>query len=110
MSNIVRFSPMRSLAFGSIGAAYAELGTPFDHEMRVLHFINNTDGDIFISFDGINDNAFAPANSFILYDLTSDQDTGEHFRYQRRTQIQIKYSTAPTEGDFYLVSVYARGE
>lgn len=109
-SNIVRFDSVRLLAFGSIGLSYVNLGTPLGHAMRVLHFINNTDGDMMISFDGINDNIPVLANSFALYDLTSDQDTGENFRYQIGSQLQIKYISAPTTGTFYVVAVYGKGE
>lgn len=113
MSNIVRFDAVRSLSAASISAgagSYVALGTPFNHAMRVLHFINNTDGDMMITFDGSTDNAPILADSFALYDLTSDQDTIEHFRYQNGTQISVRYLTAPTTSSFYLVCVYGKGE
>lgn len=111
MSNIVRFDGIRSLGFGSISSSYAALGTQFGHAMRVLHFINNTDTDILVSFDGSNDNTIVLAEGFALYDLTSDQDIAEHFRYQKGTQIYIKDTgTAATLGSFYLVCVYGKGE
>ncbi len=109
-SNIVRFDPVRSVAFGSITASYTTLGPVFGHAMRVLHFINATDGDVMISFDGTTDNVPLLADSFSLYDLTSDEDTNEMFRYQKGTQIYIKYLSAPTKGTVYLVAVYGKGE
>ena len=78
--------------------------------MRVLHFINCTDGDIGISFDGTTNNVPVLAGSFDLYDLTSDQDSNEQFRYENGTQLYIKYLTAPTKGTFYLVAIYGKGE
>lgn len=112
-SNIVRFSPVRQVALASITNSYAPLGIPLDHAMRVLHFVNNTNGDLMISFDGTTDNVPLLAESFALYDLTSDQDTNESFRYQLGTQIYVKYLTAPTapaDGAVYLVAVYGKGE
>lgn len=109
-SNIVRFDAVRSLAFGSITASYAVLGIPFAHAMRVLHFINNTDAAMMISFDGTTDNAPILAQSFALYDLTSDQDENESFRYENGTQLYIKYLSAPTTGTFYVVAIYGKGE
>lgn len=117
-SNIVRFDKVRGVAFGSITASYVPLGflatpstpAPFTHAMRVLHFINGTDADVMISFDATNDNFPVLAGSFTLYDLTSDQDHDERFRYQNGSQVYIKYLTAPTKGTFYLVAVYGRGE
>lgn len=117
-SNIVRFDKVRGVAFGDITSGYVPLGflatpstpAPFTHAMRVLHFINGTNADVMISFDGVNDNIPVLANTFSLYDLTSDEDFDERFRYQNGTQIYIKYLSAPSTGTFYLVAVYGRGE
>lgn len=109
-SNIVRFDAVRSVANASITASYTALGIPLGHAMRVLHFINNTDGDMFISFDGTTDNIFMPADTFSLYDLTCDQDATESFRYQSGTQLYIRYDTAPTTKSFYVVAIYGKGE
>jgi len=110
MSNIVRIDAVRSLANASIGATYTLLGTPFNHAMRLLHFINGTDADIMISFDGTTDNVPVLADNFALYDLTSNQNSNETFRYERGTQIFIKYLSVPTTGSFYLVCIYGKGE
>lgn len=117
-SNIVRFDQLRSVAFGSITSSFVGMGfvtspgtpAPFTHAMRVLNFQNTTDGDIYISFDGTTINAIVPASSFSLYDLTSDQDDNESFRYENGTQIYVKYSSAPTLGSFYLTAIYGKGE
>lgn len=118
MSNIVRFDKLRSIGNASLTASYSPIGfnatpstpAPFTHAMRVLHFINDTDGDVLVSFDGTNDNMIVLADSFTLYDLTSDQDSNEKFRYENGTQIYVKYSTVPTTGTFYLVAIYGKGE
>lgn len=109
-SNIVRFDSLRAVANGSITNSYTAFGTRFTHAMRVLHFINQTDGNLLISFDGTTDNGIVLANSFALYDLTSDQDTNEMFRYENGTQVYLKYSSAPTTGSAYLVAIYGKGE
>jgi hypothetical protein len=112
-SNIVRFDAVRSVPLASIKASYTPIGTPLGHAMRVLHFINNTNGDMMVSFDGTTDNIPVLAEGFSLYDLTSDQDTNESFRYQLGTQLYVKYISAPTlpaDGVFYLVAVYGKGE
>lgn len=109
-SNIVRLDAWREAAFGSITASYTNLGTTFAHAMRVLQFINSTDGDVAISFDGITNNIPVIANTFALYDFTSDQDAQESFRYELGTQLYIKYLTVPTTGTFYVVAMYGKGE
>lgn len=110
MSNIVRVDKLRSTAFGSITTSYTTLGLVFTHAMRILHFVNTTNGDILISFDGTNDNLFIPAGGFILYDFTSDEDSTERFRFQNDTQVYVKYSTAPSSGAVYLMCTYGLGE
>lgn len=110
VSNIVRFDAVRSMAFGSITNSYTALGTPFGHAMRVLNLRNTTDQGIYISFDGTTDNDYLPASSFALYDLTSDQDVNEHFRYQNNTQVFVKYASAPASGAVYLTAIYGKGE
>lgn len=115
MSNIVRVDAIRSVPIASITGSYTAIGTPFGHAMRVLHFINDSNGTYMISFDGINDNVVLLAESFALYDFTSDQDWNEKFRYERGTQLFIKYLVAPTAvagttDTFYVVAVFGKGE
>lgn len=109
-SNIARVDEIRSLGFASINATYDPLGGIFEHAMRILRFINNTDGDLYFSFDGTTDNLFVPARSFVLYDISSNDDPTEQFRIQNRTQIYVRYDTAPTSGSAYLECIYGRGE
>jgi len=104
-----------NLAQLQAASAYTAIGPPFGHAMRVLHFINDSNGTFMISFDGVNDNAPMLQNGFSLYDLTSDQDSNESFRYQKNTQLYIKYLVSPTSqatstNSFYIVSVYGKGE
>lgn len=118
-SNIVRFDTVRSAPIsgpGAITASYTKFGLAFDHAMRVLHFINDSNGTYMISFDGITDNFPVLADGFSLYDLTSDQDGNESFRYEKGSQIWIKYIIAPTStagvqsDTFYVAAVYGKGE
>jgi len=111
MANFIRFDPVRTVAFSSITASYTALGSKFTHAMRLLHFINTTDQEVMISFNGTDDNIPVPASSFALYDITANEDTSEAIRDQSNTQIYVKYtSDAPTEGNVYLVTMYTKGE
>jgi hypothetical protein len=114
-SNVVRFDAVRSLPIASITSSYQPLGVVFGHAMRVIHFINDSNGTYMISFDGTTDNCPILNNGFSLYDLTSDEDTNESFRYEKGTQLYIKYLVAPTtqansSNTFYTVAVYGKGE
>lgn len=115
MSNIVRFDAVRTAAIGVITGSYTKFGIPFAHAMRVLHFINDTNGTYMFSFDGVTDNFPLVTDSFNLYDLTSDQDANEAFRYESGTQLWIKSLIAPTVDAtltdmVYCVAVYGKGE
>lgn len=114
-SNIVRFDAVRTAVIADITSSYTKFDIPFGHAMRVLHFINDTNGTYMFSFDGVTDNFPLVTNSFNLYDLTSDQDGNESFRYEKGSQLWIKYLLAPTtDADLtdtvYAVAVYGKGE
>lgn len=104
----VRFDGLRSLAFGSISGTYAALGTPTSHLMRILKIVNNTNGDLTISFDGTTDNDFVPANSFVLYDFETNAYSQYDFFLVLNTQIYVKGS--PSSGSVYATMVYGKGQ
>ena len=114
-SNIVRFDAVRSSLGSAVTASYTKFGLSFAHPMRLLHFINDSNGTYMFSFDGTTDNFPLLGESFTLYDLTSDQDSTESFRYENGTQLWIKYLVAPTvlatgTNTVYGVAVYGKGE
>jgi hypothetical protein len=114
-SNIVRFDAVRSVPIASITASYTPFGSAFGHAMRVLHFINDTNGTYMFSFDGVTDNFPILAESFSLYDLTSDEDSNESLRYQSGSQLYIRTLTTPssvagTTNTMYAVAIYGKGE
>lgn len=116
MSNIARFDVLRVVNYLLITTSYTAFGSPLSHAMRLLDFQNDTDALIYISFDGINDNIALIPGSFRVYDVTSDQDTNEKFRYEKGTQIFLKYTgTAPTNNpnftnNCYMSAFYGKGE
>jgi len=105
---IVRVDALRSLGFASISGTYAAVGTAFGHPMNIVKFINNTNADLTISFDGSTNNDFVPAGGFSLYDLTTNRTaTNATFVFQLGTQVYVKGS--PTSGSFYVVAIYTSG-
>jgi len=114
-SNIVRFAEIINVPIASITASYTKMGSPFDHAMRVIHITNNSNGTYMLSFDGITDNIVIASDGFVLYDLTSDQDSNEMFRYEKGSQLWIKSLIAPTvdaelTNAVYAALVYGKGE
>lgn len=116
MSNIVRFDAVRTAAIGVITGSYTKFGSPFGHAMRVLHFTNDSNGTYMFSFDGVTDNFPILAEAFTLYDLTSDQDGNESFRYEVGSQLWIKSLIVPTSSagvmtdTVYATAIYGKGE
>lgn len=106
---VARFDALRSLAFGSISGTYAALGTPLTQNWREFCIVNNTNGNMTISADGTTDNFFVPANSFLLWDLSTNSPSisvTDTFVLSIGTQFYVK-GTA-TSGSIYLEGIYAR--
>lgn len=102
------YDTLRSLAHGSISGSYAALGTQLLFPARIIKITNNTDGDMLVSTDGSTDMDFLPANSFVLYDIsTNRQIAGQQLNFPSGTQFFIKQSSAPTKNSVYLTVIYA---
>lgn len=110
-SQIVRVDALRSISNASISSSYQALGSSLAHPMRLVRIMNNTNGDMLISFDTVTDNMFIPAGSFVLYDLTTNREESlTYFVFAVGTQFYIKYSSAPTTGSVYLECIFGQGE
>ena len=107
MSQTVSFEPLRSIAFGSISGTYAAIGTKFANPIRLICITNNTDGDVILSTDAVNDMLFIAAGSFKLFDLnTNRQNSDQVWVLQKGTQFYVKQSTAPTKNSVYIEVLY----
>jgi len=110
---IVRADSIRTLAYTGISGSYATVGATLAHNWRVFRVVNNTNGDLFISFDGTTNNLFVPAGSFVLYDLSTNAaptSQTDGLVFSLGTQFYAKQSTAPTSGSLYIEGLYAKGE
>jgi len=107
---VARFDAVRTVANGSITASYTAVSTAFQHRMRIIKFVNTTDAGMYFSFDGTTNNDYVPANSFVLYDLTTNGTTNPDFTLELFTQVYVKYESAPTTGSIYVIGVFGRGE
>lgn len=107
-----RADVLRTVAFSGIAATYNPIGTAISHNWRVWRITNPSDGDLFISFDGVNDNLFIAAGTFVLYDIStnSDQDASVPLSMSKGTQYYVRYSTAPTTKGVYLEGFYQKGQ
>jgi hypothetical protein len=102
-AQVVTIDSLRSLAFGSISGSYAAIGKSLTFPTRLICFTNNTDGDMFLSIDGLNDQLFIAAGSFKLFDLNTNRlNQQQLWVFAQGTQFYVKESTAPTKGAFYI--------
>lgn len=110
---ILRIDEFRTLAFGSITAAFVPVGNALTHNWRAFRIINKTDGDMIFSVDGTTNNLFVPANSFVLYDISTNSSPSgptATLVFSLGTQFFVKQSTAPTLGAVYIEGIYERGQ
>ena len=98
--------PVRSLAFGSIGAAYMGIGTTFTEPVRIIMIQNLTDTALMFSFDGIYDHVPLPREGFILLDVTANKTTDHGFFIAEGTRIYVKEIVTPTTGSVYVTTFY----
>lgn len=99
--------PLRSAAFGAIGAAYSAVGTAFMHSVSVILFQNATNADVVVSLDGVNDHFFIPMGGFILFDLTTNKSLPQGAFISQGTIVFVKQSAgAPGSGAFYVSTLY----
>jgi len=108
MSLDVRLTPetLRSLAFGSIGANYAAVGTALAEPSRILIIQNLTDAILLFSFDGTNDHLILNTLTSVVIDITANKTSSNGFSIAKGTTIYVKRSGVPTTGSVYVSSFY----
>lgn len=98
--------PVRSLAFGSIGAAYMGIGTAFDNPVRILVIQNLTDASLMFSFDGVEDTIPLARDGYILLDVSSNKNREHGLYIGEGTRIYVKEIGTPTAGSAYVSVFY----
>ena len=104
-----KFESGRSIAFGSISANYANVGSATTHKARAVLISNGTQGDMWVSLDGGITDAFPVlAGSFVLWDITSNMlaHGEEQYFIEIGSQIAVKQITAPVDKSVYASVLY----
>jgi hypothetical protein len=92
----IKDEALREVAFGSITSSYVALGAVFGHDAFIDAFTNETNANIYISFDGVTDHKKLGAQVGRVTDLKSN----DAFR-KAGTQVYVKHDgSAPTSGWF----------
>jgi hypothetical protein len=108
-SILVRFEPLRSIAFGSISGTYTGVGAPFANPIRLISIDNFTDENVLISFNGTDDNTVVASNGFKLFDYNSNKGEKAGLLEQPQgTRVYVKSeSSNPSLGHVYVTVIYA---
>ena len=103
------YETLRSRDSATFTGSYQTLGSALSHPASIVKLVNNSTVLVTVSIDGVNDYDIAPANSFWLYDVTSDSapESGSIF-VSKGTQYYIKGSAGT--GSVYLVVQYIQQE
>lgn len=106
MASGLRIIPdsLRSRASSTMTASYQTLGSALSYPVCLIKCINNSNQDVLISWDGVNDHDIVPAGSFFLYDVCSDAGAQRGLYVGKGTQFWVK-GTAGT-GTVYLANFY----
>lgn len=111
-SSRAEIDTLRELAFGSITGAYAALGTPLGHQVRIMTLQNQTDQTLYFSDDGINNKfKYQAGGGEVLDFMTNQSGYAESFSYPAGKQWYVKAAGAlPASGSAILSVVYGKGE
>lgn len=105
----LRSEAQRTLAFGSVGAAYAAVGTSFDNPAQILLVQNLTDAALQFSFDGTTDHFPLAAGTSLVLDACTDRTTDVLGLFlSKGTTMYVKEIDTPTTGAVYITPIYSR--
>ncbi len=102
----LKLEPLKSLAFGSIGADYMGIGTSIENPARLIILQNFTDADLLFSIDAIEDHFILKSYSSLTLDVTTNKTLEEGFFFEKGTRFYVKESGTPTVGTVYVTSIY----
>lgn len=102
------YEEIRTIAFGSVTASYATVGTPLNHPARLVKFYNGLNVDVLISLDGSTDNDVIPSGGFLILDIGANKEGTSKLFLAKETQFYVKRAggSNPTTGTFYLTVIY----
>jgi len=106
----VAFENVREIAFSSISGSYTAVGSATIDHARLVRIVNQTDAQIYVSLDGINNHIRMAANSFFLMDMTTNKVSDDGFFLHSGTTFYVKQvSAGPSSGALWIEVLYAQG-
>lgn len=106
---IARFEPLRVIDSGDLEATYVQVGPVIQNPIREITIKNNTNGIVYISFNGVDDHIAYPPTSGDAYDLAANRvDPAGRLEQPAQGFIWARYEgAAPTTGAVYVMLLYA---
>ena|SRR6185436_19980657 len=98
---VVTPDTIRSIDSATFTGAYQAVGTALTRPIRLIKFVNDSSVPVTVSWDGLLDNDYIPANSFALYDMTSNEVKDDGWFIQIGTQFYVKGAAGVRS--FYIV-------
>lgn len=97
---------LRELAFGAIGAGFVAVGAVFTNPIRILSIKNDTDADMYFSYDGVTIHEYIPAQTGMVLDFTANSGATVYPLMAAGTNVFVRQvAAAPTSG-IVAVSAY----
>lgn len=106
LSTVLIPDPLRSIDSATFTGNYQAIGTPLSRGARIVKFTNASNVPATVSWDGIIDADYLPANSFLLIDVSGARENAQFIEIQSGTQFYIKGSAG--SGLFYISIYYGR--
>lgn len=104
------FDSLRESDFGSITTSYTPLGNSLNINPRIIGLNNDTNANIYVSFDGIKDHVKLTGYSDKVFDIAANKIRNDGFFLGKRRKIYVKYeSVLATFGSFWIELVYGMG-
>ena len=102
---------LREIAFGAIGLAFTAVGAVYTNPIRLLSIKNDTDADMYFSYDGVTVQEYIPAQTGMVLDFTSNSGATVYPLMASGTTIYVaQVLAAPTSGIVAVSAYHAIGD
>ena len=105
----VQFNPIGTAAHGAISGTYSTFGAKLPGHARIICITNSTNADILVSADGVTDQLIVVANSFKLFDFSTNRIQNDGLFVPEGTQFYVRSAGSPTTGNAYIEVITAAG-
>ena len=85
-----KFCPLITVPTASITGTYLAVGDPFMAPICAIYIVNDTNGDVVVSFDGVTDHLYVRNNQFHNYDISIVNGASGGICFPIGTQIYVK--------------------